>query len=848
MAAGLLTLYFVMALSASLHKSPAFDEIAHLTGGYNVWLRHDFRFDSGNGDFVKRWAALPLVFSKPAFAPVSDPDWRQGDIFVNSFSFFFNRGNAPDSLLIQGRAMVALLGVLLGLLVFTCARELFGDRGGLLALVLFAFCPHMLAHGALISTDLALSLTLLASTWSIWRLLHEITWSRLLLSLAALALLLLSKMSAVLIVPITGVMLAVRLARGGPLVWRLGPARICRSRARQSAVWAGLIMVHAVFGWAAVWANFNFKYPARADPADPGLGFGVKAQPVNPSGGRSPAAALIASCRHLHLLPEGYFAGPEYLLGVSRTRPSFMNGRWKLGGWHSFFPYAFLVKTPPPLFLLLPLGLAGWWWRRHRAPSPNPSTAAVPSLYAATPILALIAVYGTAAIAQELNIGHRHILPLYPALYILAGSAALWWPARAPWARITVGLLVLWFVLDSLAIRPDYLAYFNGFAGGPAQGHRHLVDSSLDWGMDLPGFKHWLDLHNPDGRDPVCFAYFGTGSPEHYGIRSRRLPGFFDWRAHTAGPLVPGYYAISATLLESIYTRTFGPWNRLYEAEYQTTVARLQSLVRADRDPNRHTLPPSADLINFWETQYDHLRFGRLCAWLRTRRPPDANIGYSILIWKLSQEDLQAALVDPPAECDALPADPDLAGHLGDALFKVGLVSEAIQQYRDILRLNPDLAGVHYRLGIALLQAGLPSEAMGQFAAVLRLQPAFAGAHFQLGNALLTLERPAEAIAHYQAALQLNSGQAEAHNNLGNALLQTGQMAAAISQYEEAVRLNSDYADPHNNLGYALMQMHRRPEARIHFEQALRIDPKNAAARDNLARLLSPPPASSPAN
>ena len=111
--AGLLTLYFAMAVSASWQKSPAFDEPAHLTAGYNVWLHHDFRFDPANGDFVKRWAALPLMFSRPAFPPIDDPQWREGEFFDVGFKFFFKCGNDPASLLAQGRAMVALLGVAL---------------------------------------------------------------------------------------------------------------------------------------------------------------------------------------------------------------------------------------------------------------------------------------------------------------------------------------------------------------------------------------------------------------------------------------------------------------------------------------------------------------------------------------------------------------------------------------------------------------------------------------------------------------------------------------------------------------------------------------------------------------
>jgi tetratricopeptide (TPR) repeat protein len=827
-----------MALSAARQKSPAFDELPHLTAGYNIWLNHDFRFDAGNGDFVKRWAALPLMFSRPAFPPRSDPDWRQGDFFATGFTFFFHSGNDPALLLAQGRAMVALLGAVLGLLVFTCARELFGNRGGLLALVLFVFCPHMLAHGALVSTDLALSLTLLASTWCIWRLLHTVTWGRLFLSLAVLGLLLLSKTSAALIVPITGVMLAVRCVRGGPMVWRLGPERILPTRGSQAVVWAGLIAAHAIVGWTAVWAGFNFRYSAEADHPGEGLVTSMDgATAAAPD--HSLLATPLACCRRWHFLPEGYLNGPARLLGASQARASFMNGHWKLGGWRTFFPYAFLVKTPPALFLLLPLGAAGWWRWRRRPPPQGAATTTIPSFYAATPFFALVAVYGAAAIVQNLNIGHRHILPLYPALYVLAGSAALGWPARAAWSRITAALLVLWFVCDSCAVRPDYLAYFNVFAGGPAQGYRHLVDSSLDWGMDLPGFKHWLDRHNPGERDPVFFAYFGTGSPEHYGISSRRLPGFLFWQDQAVAPLEPGWYAISATLLESVCTQTFGPWNRVYEMEYQNALAHLQAGEGSGGAPHPPGLRLKTDADSFWEKPFSHLRFGRLCAWLRTRRPPDDAIGHSILIWKLSASDLQAALLGPPAELRTLPATAGLNGQLGDDLLQLGLVTEAVQQYQEALTFKPDSADAHYSLGRALTRADRLPEAIQHFEDALRLQPDFIEAQNDLGNALAQSGQLPEAVRHYEAALRLRPDFFDAQNNLGNALAQSGRLPEAIRHYEEAVRLQPDFADAHYNLGHALTQAGRVSEAIRHYEEAVRLQPDSADAHNNLGNAFS---------
>ena len=104
----LLLLYVAMAMTAAENKAPAFDEIGHLTSGYSVWLHHDFRLDPANGDLVKRWAALPLLLSRPSFPPTSDPMWQQGEQHLVGFEFFFGRGNDPASLLRQGRGMVAM--------------------------------------------------------------------------------------------------------------------------------------------------------------------------------------------------------------------------------------------------------------------------------------------------------------------------------------------------------------------------------------------------------------------------------------------------------------------------------------------------------------------------------------------------------------------------------------------------------------------------------------------------------------------------------------------------------------------------------------------------------------------
>jgi hypothetical protein len=311
------------------------------------------------------------------------------------------------------------------------------------------------------------------------------------------------------------------------------------------------------------------------------------------------------------------------------------------------------------LFCLLALGVVGWAWPRKAGISKvSPDAPAQPSargaLYNAIPLFVLVAVYAAVMMRQGLNIGIRHMLIVYPVCHILAGSVALSFPSRKHAVEIAVALLLGWYAIDSLSVRPNYLAYISSAAGGPAQGYKRVADSSLDWGQDLPGLKRWLATHNADGRAPVFFAYFGIGDPDYYNITSNRLPGFPDWRKHEVFALTPGYYAISATMFQNLYTIPFGPWNRVYEEKYQTALRNLGLTESTAGEIG--TLVDSLQRYPepFWQDQYgklEKLRFNRLCGWLRaTHRAPDDNVGYSILIWKLDAQDLHDALWEPPLE------------------------------------------------------------------------------------------------------------------------------------------------------------------------------------------------------
>ena len=659
----ILALYAALAWTGTLSKGVSFDEGLQLAVGYNLWVHDDYRIEGANGDLVKRWATLPFLLSQPKFVGTDDPDWRSAAAYDLGRRFLFESGNPAEWLLAQARAMAVLLGVATGLLVFWRSRMLFGPVGGLVSLAVFALSPEMLAFGGIVSTDMSITLTLFASTFSVWGLLHVISVTRLAASLACVGLLVLAKPTALVLLPITLAMLVVRGWVGKPLVLQWRSRRWEVRTWRRQAIAIGLAAsLHVVAGWAALWAHYGFRYAASSRPDDPSVGFH---QPFGRDDVPRVYTHVLEFCQQTRLLPEGFCRGIDALLGCDDRLGSFKNGQWRIGGWPSFFPYAIWVKTPPATWLLVAAGVIAWWRlaRKRAADSALPLRRSrqgnAPRIYAATPLVVLVVVYLLVAMTEDLNLGHRHVLPIYPAFYVLAGAVALAWRSYPRAGKAATIAAVAWLGSSTADIAPNYLAYFAPQAGGPRLGYTRLVDSSLDWGMSLPALKRWLDDHNPGGGVPVFLAYFGSDSPRHQGIRSTRLPGFFERRTFQRYTVTPGYYAISASLLQGAYTAAFGPWTRHYEQLYQQKLAEARTFDDVASDPVRLQQLLQAAPLEAWMEDFDlfdNLRFARLCAWLRHQGEPPAHVEHAIFIWKLNQADLEAALLGPPVELAAEPA------------------------------------------------------------------------------------------------------------------------------------------------------------------------------------------------
>lgn len=730
-AALLLLAFWGLLVASTWHKSLTFDELAHATAGYAYAHDGDYRLQPENGQLPQRVAGLGIRLGRPA-PPKWDPAaWRDARVFDLGFAWFYQQGNDADAMARGGRAACALFAVALGAVVWGWARQLFGPGPAMLALLFYVLNPTVLANGALMTSDMAAALGFTAALWAWWRLLEQFTLGRLLMSALLMGGLFLAKMSAVLVVPMAVLLLGVQAVRRRP-----GLARVVT-----------IGTVHAVGIGAIIWAGYGFRYAAARDgdgrlalPWEYVLGkpdptqvlarlaltseqqerataifrrhrvpavmwlhsfvdslADLRREVLTPeqaarldhelsAPGDGPVARSIDFARQHRLLPEAWLYGFADVHRRSQFRSAFLNGEVSKTGWWWFFPYTLLVKMPLAGFGLLALGLAALVVRVRADRAAG---------WGLLPLGVLFLVYGGAALVTHLNIGHRHLLPLFGGFAVLAGGAALL-PGRS--ARVAVLGLAGLLGAETAWRFPNYLAYFNGVVS-PAQGYRHLVDSSLDWGQELPAVRDYLKRA---GGGPAWFAYFGSADPDYYGIRARPLHSFLGqhvWRSPpmmilpmpaananaliadlqqrrpeydllTATPfgdevvsvwlkkpaelrLAAGTYVISATMLTPLYFEQdgpWGPWSATHEASYKE-LATLVRPLQAD-DPVARTAALNRFAPGEWPAilmRYEAYRFARLTAWLR-QREPDELINGSVLVYRLRDEDLARALDGPRPE------------------------------------------------------------------------------------------------------------------------------------------------------------------------------------------------------
>jgi hypothetical protein len=273
------------------------------------------------------------------------------------------------------------------------------------------------------------------------------------------------------------------------------------------------VLAASFIGFLIIWAIYGFRYSAR--PANLGLNPGMNEYLQELTSPFTRSVMFWVSGHHL--LPEAYIYGLADTKISAASLPSYLFGHLTHRASRWYYPAALAIKSTLPFLILLfisVIALISKRWRVGRE---------VIVLLVPPAVLFLIAS------TSDIGIGFRHLMPIFPMLYILIAGCVVHLASQNRKLAYVFGILLLWQVIQPMAARPGLLAYGNEAWGGPSKTHLYLSDSNTDWGQQLRYVKGYLGDH---GNEPCYFAYFEQGPVDFrdYGVRCQVLPtGSGSW-------------------------------------------------------------------------------------------------------------------------------------------------------------------------------------------------------------------------------------------------------------------------------------------------------------------------------
>jgi len=533
----LLISMLILEISSSLKESQTIDEGVHLAAGYSYLMKNDFRMNTEHPPLIKEIAALPLVIINNRLEqPFNQPSWTEYNQWQFAKDLIYYNNLSADTILFLGRLPIMLLSLLLGFFIFRWSRELFGTTAGIFSLILYCFSPNILAHSKYVTTDLGLALFFFLTIYYFYKYLKSPSWKRFIVFCLCFSLTQAVKFSALLLLPTLLILiLAIYLCKKNNQSLMLAAKNFFRKFVILFGITA--MIIFSVYG-------FNFQKPiddinvqdqySQQDHIIENNLISEQSELVKKVIGftdtNKKSGQIIKS-----IATNVPFPAFPYLNGAVKLfthnyhgHTSYLNGNYAEFGFWNYFLFAFLLKTPIStiilLFIMIFFGMfvliKNLKTISYEKKSSSKIFEKIPTFFLCLIIPPLI--YLIFSLGSHLNLGLRHILPIYPFIFVLLGYLITIKLKKNQiiYYLLLIGLLIF-YITSSLLIYPHYLAYFNEIAGGPDNGPKYLTDSNIDWGQDVKKLKKYIDENNIEY---ICLSYFGQAKLEYYGIDYRYLP------------------------------------------------------------------------------------------------------------------------------------------------------------------------------------------------------------------------------------------------------------------------------------------------------------------------------------
>ena len=474
------------------------DENLHIGAGLEYLQLGSYTFETKHPPLGRvAVAILPYFFADLRLTPPYDRPFHSSHVWAvwetRDADYYWKT-------LTLARAGNLPFAVLLLLFVYRWSVRLYGKRAALAACLIAACCPSLIAHAGLATLDIAPTATTLMAAYFLWRWSHEPNWRYCLLSGGSVALAWMSKFSTIgfLLPIIVSYFVVARCKR-----WRsdgsLGRERVLLGFTRAAAFTAVLVSL--------IWTVYLFDIGMVSLPDD------LMPSKVETDGVWSPPHVVMSRAIDSKVLPaRPFWVGLTDVLRKNHMgHRAYLLGDFSSHGWWYYFPVVLAVKSTLPMLALFAIGVV-------IAVRKNAPPTAHQAIFAIIPMIVVLGV----SMMVNINIGVRHILPLYPFLAIVgsaifAGEDRLGGRVR-PALVVALGLLV-WHVSESIWAHPDYLPYFNQIARGRER--QFLVDSNLDWGQDMARLGRYMKEKDITS---VKLTYSGYTRPKMVGVNTEPLP------------------------------------------------------------------------------------------------------------------------------------------------------------------------------------------------------------------------------------------------------------------------------------------------------------------------------------
>lgn len=526
----LLAAFFIISATSVLHKYLTMDESVYIVAGYSYLKTLDFRINWEHPIFMKALYGLPLLFLNPELPIEGNRNWEKcsnNDVsaaYGFASDFYIKNKDNIRIIIFWPRIVAVLTATLLGIVVFLWAKDAFGPKAGILALVLYCFEPNIIAHGSIATLDIPMTFFVFASFYTMWKFMQNWRFRFLALSSIFISLAIMTKYTALIFVPLL-------------FVFSFFYFKEVKSRLKQkrpemkktktfffvSLAYAAILLC-LIIGPIII-TNIIYSFDAYKE-------------------------------KYFYVLPARVFEGYQFMSGWVK------GGRegWFFGQFRQYIPEyyigSFLIKTTVPFVLFSIISVILFAKRIlkylfHRKALGKDALALEKGSIIDLASVALpgLAFFIALSIFGRFYIGFRYALPAFPFLIVfVAGNISPHienpFKEKKKIVAIVILALLFWHLLSAVFIYPHYLAYFNELIGGPANGPKYLTDSSIDWGQD---FFYFMDFAKKRNWENPHLIYFGWPYPNF--LMQFHWEDICEWREEK--------FAISASAITGVVS----DWN-----------------------------------------------------------------------------------------------------------------------------------------------------------------------------------------------------------------------------------------------------------------------------------------------